>query len=63
MKFVPSQDIRYCENTYGDFSGLWYDLVVFGKRLAILETGLIRDSFFLECTFSADDILREGFYP
>ena len=33
------------------------------KRLAILETGLIRDSFPSECPFSIDDILREGFYP
>jgi len=33
------------------------------KRLAILETGLIRDSFPPECAYDVDDILREGFYP
>ena len=33
------------------------------KRLAILETGLIRDPFPSECPFPMDDILREGFYP
>ena len=33
------------------------------KRLAILETGLIRDPFPSECPFAMDDLLREGFYP
>lgn len=33
------------------------------KRFAILETGLIRDSFPSKCPFTMDDILREGFYP
>ena len=33
------------------------------KRFAVLETGLIRDSFPPECTYDVDDILHEGFYP
>jgi hypothetical protein len=33
------------------------------KHLAILETGLIHDSFPPECAYTADDILHEGFYP
>ena len=33
------------------------------KRLAILETGLIRDSFPSECPYPVHDILCDGFLP